>query len=279
MGKLNLHKQTTLNSIMGNACASDENKETQGPANQELNTSNEPTGIRQAKRNDAYNNSNENYIESNNPRSEAENEQEPVMNNDSKLSGELYNKNLPPINELPEITNQEVRLTLSKVGDYDYSLHQSNIDNVNQSQQITDLVQEVSKKFENSDFKGKFEFPDVESYKLYLQTEEFVFEAGQWAQGTQIWHDGSIYEGHYRNGVFHGHGRMVHKNGDYYLGDFVNGLAEGQGLFVKMSGEKYEGAWENNLPNGKGEHVSENNENYQGYFLNGKRHGDGLLST
>lgn len=49
---------------------------------------------------------------------------------------------------------------------------------------------------------------------------------GQWStsqnlrhgKGVQVWHDGSIYEGQWRNDKAHGFGRLIHADGDVYEG-------------------------------------------------------------
>lgn len=58
---------------------------------------------------------------------------------------------------------------------------------------------------------------------------------GQWnsvlnqreGRGVQIWPDGSIYEGYWKNDKANGRGRLIHADGDVYLGEWVEDKAEG----------------------------------------------------
>jgi hypothetical protein len=34
----------------------------------------------------------------------------------------------------------------------------------------------------------------------------------------QVWKDGSIYEGYWKNNLAHGYGRLIHTDGDVYIG-------------------------------------------------------------
>ena len=46
-------------------------------------------------------------------------------------------------------------------------------------------------------------------------------------KGKQVWIDGSIYEGHWKDGKAHGIGRMIHADGDIFEGEWVNDKAHG----------------------------------------------------
>lgn len=49
--------------------------------------------------------------------------------------------------------------------------------------------------------------------------------------GTQIWPDGSIYEGYWESDQCNGKGRLINAEGHVYFGDWVNDKAEGKGEF------------------------------------------------
>lgn len=69
--------------------------------------------------------------------------------------------------------------------------------------------------------------------------ETGAFYRGQWnkytnqreGKGTQIWPDGSIYEGTWKNDKANGRGRLIHADGDFYDGDWVDDKAQGQGIY------------------------------------------------
>ena len=60
-------------------------------------------------------------------------------------------------------------------------------------------------------------------------------------RGVQVWADGSIYEGYWRNGMANGKGRLIHADGDIQDGDWVDDKAHGFGLYIHADGSKYEG--------------------------------------
>jgi len=71
----------------------------------------------------------------------------------------------------------------------------------------------------------------------------------------QIGHDGRvqgvgkeinhiIYEGQFKNDIYHGYGRYIYSNGNYYLGNWVDGKRSGWGKLVDKSGKIYEGMWQ-----------------------------------
>gem|GEM_PF-2147178 len=118
--------------------------------------------------------------------------------------------------------------------------------------------------------------------------------------------DGSIYTGHYIDGVPNGGGAY---QGDIfvYAGDFVNGLPEGIGRFgiIKsdddrtagssykgafsegrfnghgiaiIDGDRYEGEWVNDQMCGKGTYIYGNGNKYEGDWINGVKDGYGIFT-
>lgn len=49
--------------------------------------------------------------------------------------------------------------------------------------------------------------------------------------GIQLYPDGGKYEGMFKDGLFHGRGKMTQANGDVYLGQWIADKATGNGLF------------------------------------------------
>lgn len=47
----------------------------------------------------------------------------------------------------------------------------------------------------------------------------------------QVWKDGSIYEGYWKNNLAHGYGRLIHTDGDVYIGEWKNDRANGKGTY------------------------------------------------
>lgn len=53
-----------------------------------------------------------------------------------------------------------------------------------------------------------------------------------------------IYEGQFKNDIYHGYGRYIYANGNYYIGSWVDGKRSGYGKLVDKSGRVYEGMWQ-----------------------------------
>ena len=58
-----------------------------------------------------------------------------------------------------------------------------------------------------------------------IEVEDKAIYRGQWSagglrhgKGTQVWPDGSKYDGYWVMDRFHHRGRLIHCNGDYYSG-------------------------------------------------------------
>jgi len=69
-------------------------------------------------------------------------------------------------------------------------------------------------------------------------------------KGRQTWQDGRAYEGQFKQGKFHGKGRMewhTPKGLMLYDGDYVEDLKHGFGKYVWPDGRRYEGYWKEGL--------------------------------
>jgi len=60
-----------------------------------------------------------------------------------------------------------------------------------------------------------------------------------------------IYEGQFKDDVYHGFGRFIYTNGNYYIGNWQMGKRSGRGKFVDMNGKTYSGLWQNSKLVGK----------------------------
>eukprot|EP00357_Protocruzia_adherens_P032606 CAMPEP_0114995068 /NCGR_PEP_ID=MMETSP0216-20121206/13508_1 /TAXON_ID=223996 /ORGANISM="Protocruzia adherens, Strain Boccale" /LENGTH=567 /DNA_ID=CAMNT_0002359037 /DNA_START=333 /DNA_END=2036 /DNA_ORIENTATION=- len=74
-----------------------------------------------------------------------------------------------------------------------------------------------------------------------------------------------------------GHGKYYFHNGSRYEGNFKNDKPEGKGLFFYRTGEFYTGEWHNAKRHGQGSHFCLNGEIYIGDWNNDQRHGEGKL--
>lgn len=92
---------------------------------------------------------------------------------------------------------------------------------------------------------------------------------------------GTIYDGEYVTGKFHGHGRLT-RPGYVYEGQFMDSLANGRGKEVLETGEQYEGDFARGVREGNGTlRMAETDgtvAQYKGAFKQGYMHGQGELT-
>lgn len=96
--------------------------------------------------------------------------------------------------------------------------------------------------------------------------------------GVQLYPDGGRYEGMFKDGYFHGRGKMSQANGDVYMGEWENDKATGIGAFYDASqGVRYNGEWVNDAQHGQGEEWWDEGARtkYIGQFYKGKKQGKG----
>ncbi len=88
------------------------------------------------------------------------------------------------------------------------------------------------------------------------------------------------YEGQWRNGRKHGHGKLIMRDGSFYEGDFINGEIEGKGTrFFACDGRKYVGEFQGGECHGEGSLAYGDGSTYEGHFENNKREGSDQVST
>jgi hypothetical protein len=63
--------------------------------------------------------------------------------------------------------------------------------------------------------------------------------------GKSIDYKGREYEGQFKDGKYHGFGKMVYSGGDYYEGNWKEGLPHGEGSRYLRNGHTISGPWEN----------------------------------
>ena len=242
---------------MGNACTSDENKTL---ANQDENT-------HQDESKNVFKQGNCNREEGDKFQSPDNHEQKQQELNDK------YCNNIEPIDELPEITNTNVRNSINKHGSY---VHQSNMELQQSFAEEPDLNVKITHRLANSAFQGEVHFQDTSALRKYQESGQVDFDCIVNAVGTKVFSNDSRYEGDFSYGKFNGRGRFIHANGDIYEGEFHENMACGKGRFETADGNVvFEGDFQDNLPEGTGVKVSFCKERYEGDFCAGKKHGNG----
>ena len=58
---------------------------------------------------------------------------------------------------------------------------------------------------------------------------------------------GAIYEGKWKEGFYHGMGKLVWSNGDVYVGNWKRNRMDGPGLFKRNDGTTLKGSFKNSF--------------------------------
>lgn len=67
-----------------------------------------------------------------------------------------------------------------------------------------------------------------------------------------MFQNGDIYEGHWKEDLFHGKGLYKSMFGDMYQGDFDSGVKCGFGTITLANKSSYEGEWQGDMKHGRG---------------------------
>ena len=89
---------------------------------------------------------------------------------------------------------------------------------------------------------------------------------GHW---TEVWADGSRYEGGFRDGMEHGHGAYTTPDGYRYEGEWRHGMEHGDGTLIWANGGRYEGEWRDGKRTGHGTLIFPNGDRYEGGWRDG----------
>ncbi|XP_030661235.1 MORN repeat-containing protein 1 isoform X4 [Nomascus leucogenys] len=122
------------------------------------------------------------------------------------------------------------------------------------------------------------------SYGVYVYSNSFFRYEGEWKGGRKHGHgkllfkDGSYYEGAFVDGEIMGEGRRHWAwSGDTFSGQFVLGEPQGYGVMEYKAGGCYEGEVSHGMREGHGFLVDQDGQVYQGSFHDNKRHGHGQM--
>ena len=87
----------------------------------------------------------------------------------------------------------------------------------------------------------------------------------------------ALYQGEWKNDLFHGCGIETIPSRGTYTGQFKNGLVEGFGIQEFPNGQVYKGDWKNNMKHGVGEDTYATGDRYLGEFENNMKSGRGTV--
>ncbi|GAB1289326.1 MORN repeat-containing 1 [Apodemus speciosus] len=121
-------------------------------------------------------------------------------------------------------------------------------------------------------------------YGVYVYPNSFFRYEGEWKGGKKHGHgkllfkDGSYYEGEFVDGEITGEGYQHWAwSGNTYSGQFVLGEPQGHGIMKYKAGGHYEGELSQGLREGQGFLEDQDGQVYQGSFHDNKRHGRGQM--
>ncbi|XP_076469998.1 uncharacterized protein LOC143300288 [Babylonia areolata] len=119
-------------------------------------------------------------------------------------------------------------------------------------------------------------------FGVYVYENHFFRYEGEWKNGKKHGHgklvmkDGTYYEGQFIDGEINGHGTKFFSGTNcIYTGQFVNGEMHGHGVMQYADGSVYEGQWVKNKKQGFGTLRTSPKEVYKGQFDHHHRNGEG----
>lgn len=145
------------------------------------------------------------------------------------------------------------------------------LDAIHDNNYITKLTNgEVCLSSETTNFRvGELLLPNGESYSGSLLGN--IPEGS----GKYIWSDGCQYEGEWRHGMRHGHGKLEFPSGAVYDGEFSGGYMHGEGTYIGPDKVTYRGRWRLNLKHGLGYQMYPNGDIFEGSWIQGTPEGPG----
>ncbi|KAM3130628.1 hypothetical protein pb186bvf_017325, partial [Paramecium bursaria] len=129
---------------------------------------------------------------------------------------------------------------------------------------------------------GTFECEEEDGYHFGVyELNDGTLYQGTWKDkerfGTQIWKNGSIFEGQFSNNQANGKGRMIYADGDFYIGQWVDDMCQGIGTYTHNDGTVYVGDWFRDMQHGRGSETFKDGSSYQGDYERGKKQGQGII--
>ncbi|KAJ8303331.1 hypothetical protein KUTeg_019727 [Tegillarca granosa] len=124
--------------------------------------------------------------------------------------------------------------------------------------------------------------PQVRKRPIKLRDENVhPFPKGGCGHGVYVYENKYYrYEGEWKNGKKHGHGKLLMKDGSYYEGQFCEGEITGNGFRFFAPGQcKYTGQFFKGELHGKGKMVYNDGTIYEGDWINNRKHGFGVMTT
>ena len=146
--------------------------------------------------------------------------------------------------------------------------------NRQQSSSVTQMTHILESSFLPA---NTFNFKTLNDDKGHYTGE--ISNSERYGIGRNVYLNGDIYEGSWKEGYHEGLGRHKWIDGSYHIGYYLKDDKHGSGLYVWDDYTKYIGEFANNVFNGVGEYWFEDGQVYLGEWLDGKMHGFGIFTT
>ena len=122
----------------------------------------------------------------------------------------------------------------------------------------------------------------VRGHQRRTHRDGSVYE-GQWKKGKRHGHGKMTtrrwcFEGKFKDGKRDGHGKSTDLNGTFYEGEFKDDKRHGEGKLTFADGKVYEGGFKDGGMHGQGKMTSPDGTVYEGEWRDGKRHGHGKMT-
>lgn len=88
-----------------------------------------------------------------------------------------------------------------------------------------------------------------------------------------VYDDGSIFEGHFSEGLENGVGRRIFRNLEVFEGEYENGVVTGKGKYYYSNGNIYEGEWKEGKRDGSGQLTVPSEGVWEGTWVHDKQDG------
>jgi hypothetical protein len=123
----------------------------------------------------------------------------------------------------------------------------------------------------------KLSSPDAVHNGGFMKDETSVVDFELEEQGPVTLDNGAIYEGQWKSGYPHGHGKLVELNGNTYEGQWRRATKHGQGKVARMDGTAYTGQYVNDKMHGEGTYHYDDGRIYKGQFVENMVEGWGVF--
>ena len=112
------------------------------------------------------------------------------------------------------------------------------------------------------------------TYKDKTEYIGSILKGQRTGKGLYKGKNGLVYEGEWKNDLFHGFGSLINTDNTTYTGNFEFGKKEGKGNYI-VGKTIYDGEFSNDVKNGIGKECFQDGSSYSGNYIKGMKCGKG----